>query len=269
MRRRLLQFVASIALVTLARPAAAQLAFMNDSGVAFGHVHLTVRDIEVHKKIWVEHFGGVLVQKGPLTAIKLPGMLVALRQGEPTGGSQGTVMDHFGFKVRNTAAFADAWRAAGFEVQSQFTGTEGFPNAYLMAPDGVRIELQQDETLPVKASAYHLHFFSPDRLALRDWYVQTFNAVPRFRGDHEAADVPGMNLSFGDAAAPRPGTRGRAMDHIGFEVRNLEAFVQKLKGRGITFDVDYRDVPSIGLKIAYLTDPRGTYIELTEGYAAY
>jgi hypothetical protein len=40
-------------------------------------VHLNVRDIEVHKKLWVEHFGGVVVQKGPLVAVKLPGMLIA------------------------------------------------------------------------------------------------------------------------------------------------------------------------------------------------
>ena len=29
-------------------------------------------------------------------------------------------------------------------------------------------------------------------------------------------------------------TRGRALDHIGFEVRNLEAFVKKLEAQGIT-----------------------------------
>jgi hypothetical protein len=27
-----------------------------------------------------------------------------------------------------------------------------------------------------------------------------------------------------------------------------------------------RDIPSIGLKIAFLTDPSGVYIELTEGF---
>src|SRR5262245_11227563 len=100
---RLALIVAVAALI--AAPAHAQLATPNAAGVAYGHVHLTVKDIEVHKKIWVEHFGGIVVQKGPLTAVRLPGMLIAFRQAEPTGGSQGTVMDHFGFKVRDLASF--------------------------------------------------------------------------------------------------------------------------------------------------------------------
>src|SRR5713101_5393196 len=38
---------------------------------------------------------GTVVQKGPLVAVKLPNMLIALTKKEPTGGSEGTVMDHF------------------------------------------------------------------------------------------------------------------------------------------------------------------------------
>jgi len=39
--------------------------------------------------------------------------------------------------------------------------------------------------------------------------------------------------------------------------------------KGVKFDVPYREVPSIGLKIAFFTDPQGVYIELTEGYDKY
>src|SRR6185295_17650166 len=132
----------SIFVLAIAAPAHAQLAPPNAAGITFGHVHLNVRDVDVHKKLWAEHFGGVVVQKGPLVAVKLPGMLIAFRQAESTGGSQGTVMDHFGFKVRNLAESLQAWRAAGLEVGREFIGSEGFPNAYLMGPDNVRIELQ-------------------------------------------------------------------------------------------------------------------------------
>ncbi len=55
------------------------------------------------------------------------------------------------------------------------------------------------------------------------------------------------------------------MDHIGFEVRNLEAFSKRLEAAGIRFDVPYRKIPSLGLAVAFFTDPWGTYIELTEG----
>ncbi|MCY4510654.1 MAG: hypothetical protein OXG35_27395, partial [Acidobacteria bacterium] len=75
---------------------------------------------------------------------------------------------------------------------------------------------------------------------------------------------------FGAGSVDEPvGTRGRALDHIGFEVDDLEAFCEKLAAMGIEFDVEYREIDSIQLKIAFLTDPAGTYIELTEGYDAY
>jgi hypothetical protein len=52
-------------------------------------------------------------------------------------------------------------------------------------------------------------------------------------------------------------------------VRNLEAFCKQLEARGVKLDVPYRDVPNLALKIAFLTDPNGTYIELTEGFDKY
>jgi hypothetical protein len=60
-------------------------------------------------------------------------------------------------------------------------------------------------------------------------------------------------------------TAGRVLDHIGFEIQKLEAFTQGLEAKGITLDVPYRSVPEIGLSIAFITDPWGTTIELTEG----
>jgi catechol 2,3-dioxygenase-like lactoylglutathione lyase family enzyme len=264
-----LLLISALALL-VAQPARAQLAPPNAAGVTFGHVHLNVRDVEVHKKLWVEHFGGTVVQKGPLVAIKLPNMLIALTRKDPTGGSEGTVMDHFGFKVRNLPEMLKGWRAAGYQVTREFKGAEGFPNAYLSGPDDVKIELQEDTALPVKAAAHHLHFILADHLKLRDWYIDTFSAVPRKRGNIDSADVPGMNLSFATSATPPTlGTKGRTVDHIGFEITNLEAFCKKLEARGMKLDVPYREVPAIGLKIAYITDPSGVYIELTEGYDKY
>ena len=115
----------SVLALSIATPVYAQLAPPNAAGVTFGHVHLNVRDIEVHKKLWVEHFGGVVVGKGPLVAVKLPGMLIVFRQAEPTGGSEGTVMDHFGFKVRNLAEVLQGWRAAG----NRWDGNSAAPRA--------------------------------------------------------------------------------------------------------------------------------------------
>ena len=256
--------------VVLALPAHSQLATPNESGITYGHVHLNVSDIEVHKKLWVDFFGGVVVQKGPLTAIRLPNLLIALTEREPTGPMQGSVLDHFGFKVRNTDEFLARWRAAGMEVGPEFIGAEGMPNAYVMVPDGVWVELQEDPSLHVPVAGYHIHFLTPDYEELLDWYTKVFSLTRRPRGQIQTTtDVPGMNMSFGNAEEQTVATRGRALDHIGFEVGDLEAFCRKLEAMEIEFDVAYREVESVELKIAFLTDPAGVYIELTEGYDEY
>lgn len=251
----------------LAIPAQAQLAPPDASGLTYGHVHMNVRDIEAHKKLYVEQFGGVVVQKGPLTAIKFPGLILALTQREPTGPSVGTTMDHFGFKVKDLPMQLAKWRAAGWKTLPEFIGTEGFPNIYVIGPEDVKIELQEDKTMTMPVMGYHIHFYLPEFEKLLDWYSDIFGLPKRARGKIETtAQAPGQNLTFQTFATPVVGTKGRAIDHIGFEVTNLQAFCKKLEARGIKFDVPYREVPAIGLKIAFITDPQGTYIELTEGY---
>lgn len=257
-------------LLLLAGTAQAQLAVPNEAGLTYGHVHLNVTDMELHKKLWVEHFGGTVVVKGTLTAVRMPNMMVVLTDRDPTGGSQGTVMDHFGFKVRNLAAFLAKWRAAGLPVGREFIGAEGQPNAYVMMPDDVYVELQEDQALPVVISPYHIHFYTPEFESLLAWYTELLNIEVRPRGSiTSTTNVPGMNLSFANSNEPRLATKGRSIDHIGFEVDDLEAFCKLLEAKGIAFDVAYRDVPTIGLKIAFITDPSGVYIEFTEGFDEY
>ena len=53
--------------------------------------------------------------------------------------------------------------------------------------------------------------------------------------------------------------------HIGFEVKNLEAFLKKMEAQGIKIDVPFRQVPALNITLAFITDPWGTYIELNEG----
>jgi hypothetical protein len=79
-----------------------------------------------------------------------------------------------------------------------------------------------------------------------------------------------MNIRFVAASQPAVGTQGRAIDHIGLEVKNLEAFMKKLEEGGVKINRPYAAAPAqlAPLKsIAFVTDPWGTYIELNEGFA--
>ena len=114
-----------------------------------------------------------------------------------------------------------------------------------------------------------MHFFGPQNAEMRAWYAKVFGAQTRGGGGtFLSATLPGVLLNFSPSPDPVEGTRGRAIDHIGFEVKNLEAFLKKLEADGITPSVGYRQVPKTDMWIAFITDPWGTSIELSEGLAA-
>lgn len=73
-----------------------------------------------------------------------------------------------------------------------------------------------------------------------------------------------MNLNISEAPGPAVPIRGRMLDHIGFEVSGLEAFCRSLAAMGVRLDSPYRKNTQ-GIGTAFLTDPWGTSIELTEG----
>ena len=108
-----------------------------------------------------------------------------------------------------------------------------------------------------------------DPAAVQAWYVKTFGAAAGKRGTYLAADVPGANLTFGAAPSPTVGTRGRSLDHIGFEVKDLAGFCKKLEADGQKFDMPCNPRPGATVSITYITDPFGTYIELTQGLTRY
>ena len=114
--------------------------------------------------------------------------------------------------------------------------------------------------------AHHIHLNVPENqvAAAKEWYATHFGGVRGKRWRYEAVDLPGININVSGVAAAQAGTRGRMLDHIGFEVNDLEAFCKKLEAEGLTLDRPYGKLPS-GFGLAFLTDPWGTYIELTEG----
>jgi len=101
-------------LVAMVAPAPAQLAAPNDAGVAMGHYHLVVKDLEAQKKFW-STMGGKPIQNGQLQLIQFPGVFVMLRQGDPKGGTEGSTVNHFGFNVKDAKASRAKWEAAGLK----------------------------------------------------------------------------------------------------------------------------------------------------------
>lgn len=253
-----------LALLLLTPSLFGQLSPGNEKGVAMGHIHLLVSDLEPHRKLWVDALGGKLVKAGPLELFEFPGVQVALRKGTPSGGNQGTVLDHLGFKVKDLDAAKTKLTTGGATIMSENPGTR---QMFVLFPDSVKIEFTEDKALTQPVVHHHIHFANLQVEEQRAWYEKTFGARLGMSGRFKAAEIPGVDLRWNASAKALPGTKGCSVDHIGFEVANLEAFCQKLEADGIKFDLPWRAMPQLGISIAFLTDPWGVYIELTEGLA--
>ena len=119
-------------------------------------------------------------------------------------------------------------------------------------------------------ASHHLHFFGMNK-EMQAWYMQTFGASTLDSANPAAfisASLPGLTMNFSPSQAPVAGTQGRAIDHIGFEVKNLAEFLAKLDAQGIKPTQPLRHNDVLGINLAFITDPWGTNIELTEGLSA-
>ena len=239
----------------------------NETGVTMGHWHLNTRDVEANKKLFVA-LGGTAIKSGNFEVVRCPGVAVFLHMAQgappPSGGSVGTVVNHVGFLVQNVQESVARWKAAGVEVLPG--GNNRTDQAFVMTPDQVRIEILEDKTQKFPIQHHHIHFNVPEAAIkeIQSWYATHFGAKPGMRGQNVAADIPGANLTFSATTMPTVTTKGRSLDHIGFDVKNLEAFLKKLEGAGVKIDRPYTKNAQTGAALAFIYDPWGTYIELNE-----
>jgi catechol 2,3-dioxygenase-like lactoylglutathione lyase family enzyme len=256
----------------LAAPMMAQLFPANAEGITMGHVHLNARDVNAVKAFYTNAMGGTAVKNGAMEMVAFPGVLILVNKAdnpEPAGGS---VVDHFGFTVKDMPGSLEKWKGMGLKIDATANPNE----VYVWGPDGVKVEVYgvPEQAAPIQMN--HIHYFAPDIPGMQAWYDKMFAAkagqrdciacLPR-KVPVEAGDMAGVSLSYSRGAPTVVGTKGRALDHIGFEVKNLDAFAKKLEGLGAKLEAPVRQLPNSSLKIAFLTDPWGTYIELTEGLA--
>jgi len=254
-------------LAAAALPLFAQLSAPNDAGISIGHVHLMVADPEVHKKLFMDLLGAKVAHAGSLEILTLPGVVIVPGKARtaPTEGSEGSTVNHFGFLVKSYSETKAKLAAANLEV---VTDNAANKQVTVRFPDKINVEFTENASIPGPSAFHHIHISSPDPEKGREWYVKMFGARSGMRGAFQAAFIPGGEVDFRKAQQAEAPTKGRSLDHIGFEVKGLEAFCKKLEAAGMKFEIPYREVPALdNLKIAFLIDPEGTRIELTEGFA--
>jgi catechol 2,3-dioxygenase-like lactoylglutathione lyase family enzyme len=252
------------ALTLTAGTAAAQPAPFNETGVTMGHWHIASKDVEANKKLFLA-MGGKLYMPGGTPLIMFPGLYINLILGNEKGegGTEGSVVNHVGFIVNNVQQRVAQWKAAGVKV---LPGTNNRQDqAFVVTPDGVRIEILEDKTQSMPIRNEHVHFFLPANEVpkAQAWYVKTFGGKPGTRNDDATVDLPGVQLRFRKTDAKQAATRGRVLDHIGFDVKDHAAFVKKIQAEGIKLDEPVR-AGNNGTILTYITDPWGTRIEIIQ-----
>jgi catechol 2,3-dioxygenase-like lactoylglutathione lyase family enzyme len=213
-----------------------------EAPVIVGHYHLNVTSVVEHRRFWVDTLGGKAVKIGNVDAIEFPDVYLLLHVQPPTGPTRGTTFDHIGFAVPDVPAMTTKVVANGYTLT---VGREPAPGetaspptagnygrfSYLVGPDGVKVELVTNmapDAPPI--THHHVHFVNRQFVEMQQWYMKAFNATLR-DGQTDffiGADLPGVGymLNFFSWLPNENlvGTQGRAVEHVGFEVRNLKAF---------------------------------------------
>jgi catechol 2,3-dioxygenase-like lactoylglutathione lyase family enzyme len=289
MKRSLAALLVLAGLLVAPATSRAQILVAKEGPVVYGHHHLNTTDMAAQKRFFVDTLGGTVVKFGSgdraQEIIRFPNVLIFFRPMQaPTGGTIGTTVNHIGFSVPNLKPLVAKIKANGYKmittdsvaatvkVTDDVAAASPTTNiAFALGPEDTKVEFVEvkDQKLPIQL--HHIHFFGEKNAEMQAWYAKTFGAklLPPNPGSAFVQDqLPGVFLNFTPSPMPTVGTTGRALDHIGFEVRNLEAFTKQLEAQGIKLDRPYTKVPALGIAIAFIKDPWGTNIEMTEGLDA-
>src|ERR1043166_9375271 len=264
--KRFAGLLAAIAIVLVLDPRPSAQLLNKQAPIIVGHYHLNVTSIAEHKKFWVDTLGGTAMTYGPdkIDVIKFPDVFLFLHQQAPTGPTRGTALDHIGFAVPDVPALTTKVVAAGYKLtygrepapgkeEAAQAGTQAPYGrfAYLLGPDGAKVELVTAMAGAPPIQHHHVHFINKQYVEMRDWYMKALNATLRtgpntFTDYFTGADLPGVGymLNFfrweGDQSVAHQPTKGRVYDHVGFEVTGLQEFSKQLESKGIKLTQPYK-----------------------------
>jgi len=192
------------------------------------------------------------------------------------GGSQGTGVDHIAFSVPDLRAKMTELEDVGvggqgvrlqrFDDGALFHEVAGLgKSGFIFDPWGTSIELVED---PARIGFHHVHLSAADPEATLAFYQETFAGVPANLG----TELTG--LRFGSvwlfitqhtSVAPAP-TSGRAVDHIGFVVEDIQTSAALVRAHGFTLAQEPA-VPASGRSAAqqaFVLGPDKVHLALVE-----
>ena len=191
------------------------------------------------------------------------------------GSTQGTGVNHIGFSYPDlTAKMAEleavGVRGSGVRLQrfpdgSTLRDVPGlFKLGFVFDPWGTRIEMVED---PERLGFHHIHLSATDPAATLAWYQDVFGGeTASLKGRLDGLLFDDVWVLVSEAESIPATTQGRAIDHIGFSVPDLDTAAADMRRKGIVFQTE-PEVPEGGrtsAKRAFIVGPDNVRLAVVE-----
>ena len=212
--------------------------------INYHHVHITASSPTEGIKWYMKHMDCSSIPDRS-DAADCGGVKIVFIPQPTMGGTQGTGVNHISFSFPNlTTKMADLEAVGvygtGVRLQRFADGStlqaipELFKIGFIFDPWGTRIALVEDQEY---LGFHHIHLSTVDPEATLTWYQEFLGGQPAsLRGQLDGLlfnDV-WMLASKHTEGTPAP-TKGRAIDHIAFEVSDLDLVTEDMREGGVNF----------------------------------
>jgi catechol 2,3-dioxygenase-like lactoylglutathione lyase family enzyme len=220
-------------------------------------VHLAVSDPPAAVAWYSTHLDGRPSTEGP-DRLTFGQMEVIFLKGE-AAPSAGGAIDHIGFSFADVDSKMKALETAGVTIVAPPRDAAGlFKYGFIEDPWDVRIAVVEDSAT---SGFHHIHLRAPAQAASLAWYRERFGGESAtLHGRLEGLKYNGVWLLVAQGeAAP---SAGRAVDHIGWRVTDLDHLLTALSTKGIKI---LRPPTATGAaRVSFVEDLNGTKLELVQ-----
>ena len=241
----------------------------------YHHVHITASSPSEAVRWYEQHLDCEPVADRP-DAADCDGVELIFVVQPTMGSTQGTGVNHIGFSYPDlTAKMAELEAVGGggsgvrlqrFPDGSMLRDVPGlFKLGFIFDPWGTRIEMVEDhETL----GFHHIHLSATNPAETLAWYRDVLGGeAASLKGRLDGLRFENVWLLVAEHAEGVPATtEGRAIDHVGFVVSDLDAAAVEMRGAGVTFQQEPA-VPENGrsaAKRAFLVGPDNVRLAVVE-----